>query len=106
MKKLLVETPSPELVDGYLTEISQAYGVKWSASIPQVAVRDEAGKTVGVASLVIFPLTYLLDDLPPMEEEEQKASTRRTNSTTTSTVETPADDFETLARRFQELKKR
>lgn len=46
-----------------------------------------------------------LPDLPPLEEEEQKAA-RRTDSTTTSVVETPADDFETLARRFQELKKR
>lgn len=28
----MVETPSPELVDGYLTEIAKAYGVKYSTN--------------------------------------------------------------------------
>ena len=60
VKKLLVETPSAQLVDGYLTEISKAYGVKWSSSTTQSAVEDEAGKLVGVASSVIDLLTGLL----------------------------------------------
>jgi vacuolar protein sorting-associated protein IST1 len=132
VKKLLVETPSAQLVDGYLTEISKAYGVKWSSSATQAATQDEAGKLVGVAPSVIDPLTGLLQnqtqapeetpeslpsyseegpsitklpDLPPTEEEEEKA-TRKSNGTTTSTKENPEDDFESLARRFQELKKR
>lgn len=29
MKKLSVETPSPELVEAYLAEIAKGYGVKW-----------------------------------------------------------------------------
>lgn len=51
VKKLLVETPSTQLVDGYLTEISKAYGVKWSSSATQVDIKDEVGKLVGVASI-------------------------------------------------------
>lgn len=46
-----------------------------------------------------------LPDLPPAEEEEEKA-TKKSNSTVTSTQENPEDIFESLARRFQELKKR
>lgn len=131
-KKLLVETPSAQLVDGYLTEISKAYGVKWSSSTIQVVAKDEVGILVGDPSPVIVPLTDLLQDqtqtlgetpeslpsyseegpniaklpdLPPTEEEEEKA-TKKPDSTVTSAQENPEDDFESLARRFQELKKR
>lgn len=46
-----------------------------------------------------------LPDLPPTEEEEGKATSQSKNTTTTA-KENPEDDFEALARRFQELKKR
>jgi len=116
VKKLLVETPSAQLVDGYLTEISKAYGVKWSSSATQAATQDEAGKLNQTQapeetpeSLPSYseegPSITKLPDLPPTEEEEEKA-TRKSNGTTTSTKENPEDDFESLARRFQELKKR
>ncbi|KAG6380779.1 DUF292-domain-containing protein [Boletus reticuloceps] len=125
LKKLLVETPSAQLVDGYLTEISKAYGVKWSSS-----AKDEPAKPVGMASCVIDLLTGLLQDqtqtpeeapdslpsyseegpsiaklpdLPPTEEEDK--ATRQTTSTTTAPKDNPGDGFEALARRFQELKK-
>lgn len=56
----MVETPSAQLVDGYLTEISKAYGVKWSSPTTQAVVEDKAGKLVGVASSVIVNLTGFL----------------------------------------------
>jgi len=31
-RKLTIATPSPELVDAYLTEIAKAYSVNWSAA--------------------------------------------------------------------------
>ncbi|KAG9313964.1 DUF292-domain-containing protein [Chiua virens] len=130
-RKLVVETPSTELVDGYLTEISKAYGVKWSSST--AVAKDETGKLVGISSSSTALLTLLsqnqtqgpegtsealpsyseegppsvtkLPDLPPTEEEEEKAA-RRTDNITTPTKQVPEDDFESLARRFQELKKR
>lgn len=128
VKKLLVETPSAQLVDGYLVEISKAYGVKWSPSISQPAVEEEAGQLVGMVSSVAVLLTSLLQgqtqtpeslpsyseeepsaaklpDLPPTEEEEEKA-TGASKSDTMPAKENPEDDFASLARRFQELKKR
>lgn len=130
-KKLLVETPSAQLVDGYLSEISKAYGVKWISSTTQTVAKNEVGILVGDASSVIVSLTDLLQnqtqtleetseslpsyseegpsiaklpDLPPTEEEEEKA-TKKSNSTATSAQENPEDDFQSLARRFQQLKK-
>lgn len=32
MRKLVIETPSEELVDGYLGEIAKAYSVKWASA--------------------------------------------------------------------------
>jgi vacuolar protein sorting-associated protein IST1 len=34
MKKLVLSTPSPELVDAYLFEIAKGYGVSWSPPTP------------------------------------------------------------------------
>lgn len=128
----MVETPSAQLVDGYLTEISKAYGVKWSSSTTQAAAKDDVDKPVGDALADIVLLTGLLQnqtriseetpeslpsyseegpsiaklpDLPPTEEEEEKA-TKKSNSTPASAQENPEDDFESLTRRFQDLKKR
>lgn len=36
MKKLVLSTPSSELVDAYLFEIAKGYGVKWSPPTPLV----------------------------------------------------------------------
>jgi len=51
------------------------------------------------------PIIPKLPNLPPTEEEEEKA-TKKPNITATSAKENPEDDFESLTRRFQELKKR
>lgn len=131
MKKLLVETPSAQLVNGYLAEISKAYGVKWTCSANPAVAEDEAGKLVGVASPVAVLLTGLLQDqtqfpdetpetlpsyseegpsvgklpdLPPTEEEEEQ-SARKPGSNMKLAKENPEDDFESLTRRFRELKK-
>ncbi|KAG8219410.1 DUF292-domain-containing protein [Butyriboletus roseoflavus] len=113
-KKLLVETPPAQLVDGYLMEISKAYGGKWTASSNQAVAKDEAGKLVGITSSIHScthsyseerPSIAKLPDLPPTEEEEEKTS-NKSNGTATSGQENPEEDFESLARRFQELKKR
>ncbi|KAF8433516.1 DUF292-domain-containing protein [Boletus edulis BED1] len=108
LKKLLVETPSAQLVDGYLTEISKAYGVKWSSSAKdepakpdQTQIPEEAPDSLPSYSEE-GPSIAKLPDLPPTEEEDK--ATRQTTSTT-APKDNPGDDFEALARRFQELKK-
>ncbi|KAF8131660.1 DUF292-domain-containing protein [Boletus edulis] len=108
LKKLLVETPSAQLVDGYLTEISKAYGVKWSSSAKDEPAKPDQTQTPEEApdSLPSYseegPSIAKLPDLPPTEEEDK--ATRQTTSTT-APKDNPGDDFEALARRFQELKK-
>ena len=40
MKKLVLSTPSPELVDAYLFEIAKGYGVSWT---PPTLLAKEGG---------------------------------------------------------------
>jgi vacuolar protein sorting-associated protein IST1 len=48
MKKLVLSTPSPELVDGYLFEIAKGYGVSWNppASVDKKGESDDEPKEV------------------------------------------------------------
>ncbi|KAN0100225.1 Regulator of Vps4 activity in the MVB pathway domain containing protein [Tylopilus felleus] len=113
VKKLVVEPASAQLVDGYLAEISKAYGVQWSSSATQAVDKDEASKPSRIQtseeagdSLPGYSEEGpKLPDLPPTEEEEEKA-TSKPSSATAAAKESPEDDFESLARRFQALKKR
>jgi vacuolar protein sorting-associated protein IST1 len=50
IKKLVVETPSAELVDLYLLEIAKAYKVKWTPPNP-VSTEDETGDELKVGTL-------------------------------------------------------
>ncbi|KIJ22185.1 hypothetical protein PAXINDRAFT_6304, partial [Paxillus involutus ATCC 200175] len=117
VKKLVIETPSAQLVDGYLTEIANAYGVKWSAfTVPTVAKDEEATAGKGPATEEVSePLPGYseegacdhipkLPDLPPTEDDDEKAG-RKPNGAAPPAQESP-EDFESLARRFQALKKR
>lgn len=53
MRKLVIETPSPVLVDGYLTEIAKAYGVKWtSPSAPKVTTGEVAAEVGDVCDFL------------------------------------------------------
>ncbi|KAF9225336.1 DUF292-domain-containing protein [Gyrodon lividus] len=118
VKKLVVETPSAQLVDGYLTEIAKAYGVKWTSGTVQTVAKDE-GNTAGQTPtkeeapepLPVYSegapsvQTPKLPDLPPTEDEDEKSSRKR-NGAPAPAQESPEEDFESLARRFQALKKR
>ena len=42
-KKLVLSTPSPELVDAYLFEIAKGYGISWS---PPASLDKESGGDV------------------------------------------------------------
>ncbi|KAF9245680.1 DUF292-domain-containing protein [Melanogaster broomeanus] len=117
VKKLVVETPSPQLVDGYLTEIAKAYGVKWTSPTALTVGRDEGSKVGGQPLAAEEPSEALpvysedglsghtpkLPDLPPTEDEDEKSNRQPDQA---GPPESPADDFESLARRFQALKKR
>lgn len=68
----MVETPSAQLVDGYLTEISKAYGVKWTSSTTQAVAKEEAGKLVGNTSCVILVLTAPCRTRPKLRRKRQR----------------------------------
>ena len=45
MKKLVLSTPSSELVDAYLFEIAKGYGVSWSPPTPLAKEGGTGSKT-------------------------------------------------------------
>ncbi|TFK56472.1 DUF292-domain-containing protein [Heliocybe sulcata] len=101
-RKLVVGTPSPELVDAYLVEIAKGYGISYSPRNdggPEGGVREEAAEdeTEGnEASGVKTPIK--LPEIPPAEGEEKAPAVEK--------AKPPEDDFEMLKKRFEALKKR
>ncbi|KAJ7610924.1 DUF292-domain-containing protein [Roridomyces roridus] len=108
-RKLGHNTPSPELVDAYLTEIAKGYGVDWAPKLPAYAeAQEETGAAVQASG----------------EEEEGKESTTAISESLSTTVapaekatedikkappyepEEEEDEFTSLTKRFAALKKR
>jgi vacuolar protein sorting-associated protein IST1 len=55
-RKLTIATPSPELVDAYLTEIAKAYSVNWSPTPPRITDSDDGPHgRVGVSHITPLP---------------------------------------------------
>lgn len=116
MRKLVIETPSEELVDAYLGEIAKAYSVKLaslSRSVPAAAqgsVVDGLSGSDTVESLPLYSreISDKLPDIPPTEDEtgKPKASAGGKSHQTEYSKEETEDEFAVLARRFEELKKR
>ena len=130
--KLAVETPPPVLVNAYLTEIARAYGVAWinpDEVAPQQS--DDADNTT--VSLTKSRLDRLdRNSQEPIDEKESSAATPQTvghsdkdsaedstspqtskaepsskkTSAATSPPPPPEDEFDLLAKRFAQLKKR
>ncbi|KAI6133614.1 DUF292-domain-containing protein [Pisolithus croceorrhizus] len=117
MKKLVVETPLPTLVEAYLTEIAKGYGINWSS----LATKAEASE--GVSSkdpAPTAPAGQQSGQLPAYSEDGstgeapgrpdvpstgEDLNEKRTPSVPSIPGDGPEDDFEALARRFQALKK-
>lgn len=93
VKKLVIATPSSELVDAYLAEIARAYGVPWRAPGQDTDGDAEGGTKV------------------PGESEGKKESTDTGESGAASSSSPPPpaveeDPFEALSKRFDALKRR
>ncbi|KAF9444605.1 DUF292-domain-containing protein [Macrolepiota fuliginosa MF-IS2] len=97
-RKLVVDTPSKELVDGYLREIARGYGVPWSSD-PSEPVDSEKEKAVEDGSR---------ENKSPDENTErgEKGVDSLPSAPTPKKVEEEEDTFDALAKRFAELKKR
>jgi len=118
VKKLVLATPSAELVNAYLFEIAKGYGVSWSPPKPldkeggddvelnetegdekqqvdeKEAARDEVLENVK-AKVEADVKVPKLPDMPPTEGSGPQAKEHKV-----------VDEFEALAKRFEALKKR
>ncbi|KAG1757036.1 DUF292-domain-containing protein [Suillus lakei] len=116
MRKLIIETPSEQLVDAYLGEIAKAYSVKWASASSTIAAAQGSvvdGPPSGSDTPELLPLysreiSDKLPDIPPTEDEtvKSKASAGEKSHQMEHSKEETEDEFAVLARRFEELKKR
>ncbi|KAJ4472469.1 DUF292-domain-containing protein [Lentinula edodes] len=118
--KLDIATPSTELVDAYLAEITKAYGVPWSSvattnggdgpegSLKEAAQSDVVLPDIKAKAASTISTTRKLPDIPPTEDENKQAGLYEKESQDTSTKiqsTQPEDDFDLLTKRFAALKK-
>ncbi|KDQ63062.1 hypothetical protein JAAARDRAFT_188683 [Jaapia argillacea MUCL 33604] len=125
-KKLVVATPSPELVNAYLSEIAKGYSIAWSP--PQNNIDESSGGGVkeavgeaGVSTTQPLPADSSVSHsgvdsekggnafekelkLPGLPPTEDSAGTSADN--VAAKPKPPEDDFAVLAKRFEVLKKR
>lgn len=99
VRKLVVETPSAELVDAYLTEIAKAYNVKYISEFntpPAKAEDDENASDGGEKA-----------SKDQTDMDEKKADTAVGSKPSPAKAPSPPkDEFEALQERFAALKKR
>lgn len=120
VRKLIVATPSAQLVDGYLAEITKAYGVPWTPPSyggdgdGEGGVKEIAAQSVDVPDVKVEAASPApkLPDIPPTEDiESEKSELTKDGSSAKTSVsvsksELPEDDFDLLTKRFAALKKR
>ncbi|KAJ3535719.1 hypothetical protein NMY22_g6359 [Coprinellus aureogranulatus] len=112
MRKLDLGTPGQELVDGYLSEIAKAYGVKWAPpGATEVDGKDAGAKeeVPGSSPDKSGPES----EIPTSDSKESPETSKKdTNSpqqkeqSPPPTKQPPLDEFEALAQRFAALKKK
>jgi len=99
MNKMTTAMPAPALVDAYLREIALAYGVPWPSTDEPISIHNTVQE--------------VKDDSPRKTSEKANATGNIPQTATTSEdhkklpgPSPPEDDFESLAKRFADLKKR
>ncbi|TFK77504.1 DUF292-domain-containing protein [Pluteus cervinus] len=116
-RKLSTETPSPELVDAYITEIAKAYGVPWTPlaklneekqeGLSEKDGEDASSQLPDVAKKgLAAEAAPKLPDIPPTEDESSTTPSKAAPTTPQSPPPKEEDEFEALAKRFAALKKR
>ncbi|KAJ7204465.1 regulator of Vps4 activity in the MVB pathway-domain-containing protein, partial [Mycena pura] len=123
VRKLVNDTPTADLVDGYLHEIAKGYGVEWAPPLPAYAETPEDEQLSAVANSKDGKEASSNSDdlatlkLPPAEGEDLVKKlgedTKPTSSSASLKKASPSppptpeeDDFDLLAKRFAALKKR
>ncbi|KAH8110584.1 DUF292-domain-containing protein [Phellopilus nigrolimitatus] len=115
MKKMVLNTPSPELVDAYLEEIAKGYGLDWAPE-PKDDSDDGGGQkeSISVPSLELPLLekgekTPKLPDIPPTEDSDVSKPVSKPASSNMVPApprpKSPEDEFTALTKRFEALKR-
>ncbi|KAF8910023.1 regulator of Vps4 activity in the MVB pathway-domain-containing protein [Gymnopilus junonius] len=112
VNKLIIGTPAPALVDGYLKEIAKAYGVPWADPAEQSNDNSEEPEKQKVTAPA---------DQPPLKPSDKSNEEKDKVLQTSSAMPEPSrsssdvkgsspppveDEFELLSKRFAALKKR
>ncbi|KAJ7597376.1 DUF292-domain-containing protein [Mycena floridula] len=100
-------TPSPELVDGYMSEIAKGYGVAWSPRANEEASKEDVPEVDVKESPETFSATS--EQLPVTKASEEEDGTKAGAAITSPTqdnADVDVDSFEALSKRFAALKKR
>ncbi|KAF5374970.1 hypothetical protein D9758_000508 [Tetrapyrgos nigripes] len=107
-RKLEVNTPSPELVNAYMTEIAKAYGVPWT--VPDSESKHAGSKEDGEGGTKLDDNEEDTQESkasdPPPTESEKSEDGGSAAAIKPPAPETPEDEFELLTKRFAALKKR
>ncbi|KAF4612004.1 hypothetical protein D9613_004146 [Agrocybe pediades] len=113
VSKLTAATPSPALVDAYLREIAKAYGVPWSTpdeltpAIPEDRVESSADRVTETASATKSDEKDDKDKQKEKSKDEPPSTTGKAGDTKKTSSPPPVEDeFDLLAKRFAELKRR
>jgi len=111
IRKLVTNTPAPELVDAYLVEIAKGYGIHWA--LDKLSGSDKAIEdTVESLDASEGGGPSATDATPQKSEDQNKPKVSMSGSKFSvvtdqnSPAATKEDDFSTLLRRFNELKER
>lgn len=80
VKKLRVETPKPELVEAYMTEIARFYGVPYGTSKSEDEADDDDDEPSGGVAELEEPLTA--DDADPSKSKKAEEREALANATT------------------------
>jgi len=113
MSKLSTATPAPELVDAYLREIALAYGVPWG-SADELASTDTNSTAQKVKDDDLTKEPEKTNDAIDDNSQTAQTTVKTSDAVTKSgdhkklikPVPPPEDDFDSLAKRFADLKKR
>ncbi|KAJ3367169.1 Vacuolar protein sorting-associated protein ist1 [Kappamyces sp. JEL0680] len=107
--KLSISTPDPKLVTQYLKTIAQAYGVEWEDDF---AVAEALARWVGGSDdrPAVDDRDFVVPSAPSHAEIRDSlaptAPVRASNGTLRNEDDVPEPDFDSLAKRFESLRKK
>ncbi|KAF8347039.1 DUF292-domain-containing protein [Amanita rubescens] len=108
LRKLVIQTPSSELVDAYLTEIANGYGIEWTSPDADTGPKD-ATKELHEEYTEKDPAgdgNEHMDVRNTNDQRQPEPAVQPPKTTSQDPTEVTQDDFDALLKRFNALKQR